>query len=202
MDEKTEELRDIFMNVTDEATVTERQEEGRGSLADGPADEDREAGIRAVLSEMRERYAFETDLDDAALVVVVRGFFEGETDTSIAEALSVTRREVFRARLDLHLLRDADTDAPFDLADLRDLLVDDVPVADIAARLDVSESTVRRYRRVVDARTEARQVSDRFRSEFEDLFTDAAAEQLTADVKQDGLEDATDGMESESDLSL
>lgn len=32
MDEKTEELRDIFVDVAGEDTVTERQEDGHGSL--------------------------------------------------------------------------------------------------------------------------------------------------------------------------
>jgi DNA-binding transcriptional ArsR family regulator len=203
MDEKTEELRDIFMDVTDEDTVTERQEEGRGSLADEQSAEDVEAGIRAVIEEMRGRYAFDTDLDDGALVRVVRGYFEGDSDTEIGEAVGADRRTVFRARLDLQLLRDRDTDAPFEMADLRDLLVDEVPVSEIAERLEVSESTVRRYRRVLRAQHEARQVSDRFRAEFEDQFTDAElSEQMTSEVKEDGLEEATEGMESESDVSF
>ena len=203
MDEKTEELRDIFMDVTDEDTVTERQEEGRGSLADEQSDEDLEAGIRSVIEEMRDRYEFDTDLDDGALVRVVRGYFEGDSDTEIAEAVDTDRRAVFRARLDLQLLRDRDTDAPFEMADLRDLLVDDVPVSEIAGELDASESTVRRYRRVLRAQHEARQVSDRFRAEFEDQFTEAElSEQMTSEVKEDGLEEATEGMESESDVSF
>jgi DNA-directed RNA polymerase specialized sigma24 family protein len=203
MEEKTEELRDIFIDVTDEDTVTERQEEGRGSLADEQSEADVEAGIRSVLAEMHERYEFDTALDDDALVGVVRGYFEGDSDTEIAEAIDVDRRTVFRARLDLQLLRDRDTDAPFELSDLRGLLAEDVPVAEIAEELDASESTVRRYRRVVRARHEARKVSDRFRAEFEDQFTDAElSEQMTSDVKEDGLEEATAGMESESDVSF
>ena len=203
MDEKTEQLRDIFMDVTDEDTVTERQEEGRGSLADEQSDEDVAAGIRSVVEEMRERYEFDTDLGDDALVRVVRGYFEGDYDTEIAEAVEADRRAVFRARLDLQLLRERDTDPPFEMADLRDLLVDDVAVSEIAERLGVSESTVRRYRRVLRAQHEARQVSDRFRAEFEDQFTDAElSEQMTSEVKEDGLEEATEGMESESDVSF
>jgi predicted nucleotidyltransferase len=133
----------------------------------------------------------------------VRGYFEGDSDTETAEAVGADRRTVFRARLDLQLLRDRDTDAPFDLADLRDLLVDDVPVSEVAEELGASESTVRRYRRVLRAQHEARQVSDRFRAEFEDQFTDAElSEQMTSEVKEDGLEEATEGMESESDVSF
>ncbi|MFC7229456.1 conditioned medium-induced protein 4 [Salinirubellus salinus] len=200
MDEKTAELRDIFVNVTESETVTERQEEARGSLA-GDVPEDREERIHETIAELRERCAFDTTLDDDALVTVVVGFFEGESDTDIAAALDEDRRTVVRARLALHLLRDRDTDAPFDLERLRSLLADG-SVADAAAELDVSESTVRRYRRVLDAQAEERRVSGRFRAEFEDLFTDAAAEQLTADVKESGLEDATEDAESESNVSM
>jgi hypothetical protein len=200
MDEKTAELREIFVNVTESETVTERQEESRGSLT-GDAPADREERVRETVGEMRERLAFDTDLGDDALVAVVFGFFEGHSDTDIAETIGEGRRTVVRARLALHLLRDRDTDAPFDLAELRSLLADG-SVADAAAELDVSESTVRRYRRVLDAQAEDRQVSGRFRAEFEDLFTDAAAEQLTADVKESGLEDATEDAESESNVSM
>lgn len=200
MDEKTVELRDIFVNVTESETVTERQEEARGSLA-GDAPADREERVRETIAEMRELTAFDTDLDDDALVAVVFGFFEDRSDTDIAEAVGADRRTIVRARLALHLLRDRDTDAPFDLAELRSLLTDG-SVADAAAELDVSESTVRRYRRVLDAQAEERRVSGRFRAEFEDLFTDAAAEQLTAGVKQSGLEDATEDAESKSNVSM
>lgn len=199
MDEKTEELRDIFMDVTDEDTVTESQEETRGSLTeDEQAVADR---LEEVVAEMRERYGFGTDLADRDLCRVVRGFYEGESDSTVADALDVSRRVVFRARLDLHLVRDRDTDAPFEMATLRELLARDRSVSEIADELDVSESTVRRYRRVVNAQDEARRVSDRFRSEFEDILTDAGiTTQMTTDIKEDGLEEATEGMET--DVSL
>ncbi|QLD88991.1 conditioned medium-induced protein 4 [Natronomonas salina] len=194
MDEKTEELRDIFMDVTDEEAVTERQEESRGSLTD-----ERDAGERigAIVAQMRERYDFDTELTDDELVGVVEGFYTGASDSEIADDLDVSRRDVFRARLDLHLVRERDTDAPFELAEFRELLSEETPTKEVAAHFDVSPSTVRRYRRVVAARNEARQVSDRFRSEFEDALVDAdLAEQFTSDMKDDGLDEATDGMET------
>lgn len=194
MDEKTEELRDIFMDVTDEETVTESQEESRGSLTD-----ERDGGERIgeIVASMRDRYDFDASLSDEELVTVVEGFYTGATDSAIADELDVSRREVFRARLDIHLVRERDTDAPFDLAEFRDLLSNEVPTGDLAAHFDVSPSTVRRYRRVVDAQNEARRVSDRFRSEFEDALVDAdIGEQFTTDMKDDGLEEATDGMET------
>jgi DNA-binding CsgD family transcriptional regulator len=194
MDDKTEELRDIFMDVTDEDTVTERQEESRGSLTGERASAER---IGDIVDRMREQYDFDTSLSGSELVTLVEGFYRGASDSAIAEELDVSRREIFRARLDLHLVRDRDTDAPFDLPELRESLLEGTPIVDIAAALDVSESTVRRYRRVVEAENEARRVSQRFRSEFEDALVDADLdEQFTTDVKDDGLEEATDGMET------
>ncbi|WP_336134974.1 conditioned medium-induced protein 4 [Natronomonas amylolytica] len=194
MDEKTEELRELFVEVTDEETVTERQAEPRGSIADDDPDHER---LGDIVSRMREAFDFDTSLSDAELVTVVEGFYGGDSDTKIAEELDVSRKTVRRARLDLHLVREQDADAPFDLADLRGLLHDDASTSDIAEELDVSPSTVRRYRRVVRAREEARRVSDRFRSEFEDVFTEAdLTARLTTDITEDGLEDATDGMET------
>lgn len=193
MDEKTEELRDIFVDLTDEDTVTERQSESRGSLTGETSTE----GLAAIVAEMRERCGFDTSLDDEALVAVIERFYAGDTDGDIAEALDVDQRTVFRARLDVHLLRESDTDAPFDFETLREFLAEDRPTSDIAEALGVSESTVRRYRRVVEARDEHRRVSGRFRSEFEDLVATAdLTQQLTTDVQEDGLDEATEGMET------
>lgn len=194
MDEKTEELRDIFVDIADDDTVTERQAESRGSLTGETSTE----GLAAVVAEMRAVCGFDTSLDDGTLVAVVERFYAGDSDGDIAEALDVDRRTVFRARLDLHLIRDGDSDAPFDFERFRELLAEDRATSDIAETLGVSESTVRRYRRVVDAREEHRRVSGRFRSEFEDLVAAAdLSQQLTTDVQDDGLEEATDGMETD-----
>lgn len=195
MDERTEELRDIFVDVTDEETVTDSQDDARGSLNGSGASTDR---IRDVVARMRERYEFDTSLSEEALADVVERVYRGESDGAVAEALDVAPSEVFRARMDLHLLREGDADAPFDLNDLRAALADDVPPADVAEDLDLPASTVRRYARVVEARQEASRVSDRFRSAFEDAVADAdIGDRLTSEVTEDGLDEATDGMETD-----
>lgn len=202
MDEKTEELRDIFEEVTGEETVTEEQEETPGSLAGGD-EEDVAERLAAVVSRMREEYEFETDLSDEEYARVARGYYEGEDDTTIAEAVGIERREVTRARLDIHLVRDRDCDAPFQLKRLRELLGDGASTGDIADELEVSPSTVRRYRRVVETENEIRSVSARYQADFEDVLTDAGiSHDMTSDMKEDGLEDATEGAEAESDMSL
>ncbi|WP_135853316.1 conditioned medium-induced protein 4 [Halorussus salinus] len=196
MDEKTEELRDIFMDVTDESTVTEQQVETHGSLDSEAAIDDR---LAEVVGQMRDRYDFATTLSDTDLVTVVRGFYAGDSDADIARELGDASlgKTVARARIDLHLLRDADEDAPFELDALRDLLEADSSTSECAAELDVSESTVRRYRRVVEAKRQRRTVNDQFRNEFENILQDRElSDRMTESVQEDGLDDATEGMET------
>lgn len=195
MDEKTEALRELFVQVTDEDTVTETQAESRGSLTGDRAASDR---LGAVVARMREEFAFGTSLPDEDLVRIVEAFYRGASDTDIASELDVSRRTVVRARLDLHLLRDRDQEPPFALETLERVDREGRSTDEIAKSLDVSPSTVRRYRRVLEAKNEMRRVSERFRSEFEDALVDAElGDSLTRDVTDDGLEDATEGMETD-----
>jgi DNA-binding CsgD family transcriptional regulator len=149
---------------------------------------------------MRENLEFATSLDDEELATVVRQFYAGDSDTEIARTLDTTAKTVARARADLHLLRDSDTDAPFDLDRLRDRQ-DDAPVSEMADELDVSESTVRRYRRVVDTQAEIQRTNDRYRAEFENTLHDRElSERLTSSVHEDGLDGATEGQETDMTL--
>jgi predicted transcriptional regulator len=196
MDEKTEELRDIFMDVTDESTVTEQQEETYGSLSSEAEVDER---LEDVVARMRDRYDFGTTLSNAELVTVVRGFYADDSDAEIARDLGDASlgKTVSRARIDLHLIRDSDTDAPFDMGKLRDLLDRETSTTDCADELDVSESTVRRYRRVVETQQERRTVNDQFREEFENILHDGElSDRMTEDMQEDGLDDATEGMET------
>ncbi|MFY4816525.1 hypothetical protein ACOJIV_28220, partial [Haloarcula sp. AONF1] len=72
MDEKTAELRDLFVDATGSETVTERQEAERGTLVNR---DDASEGVRDLVAAMRERYGFSTPLDDAAYALVARGRF-------------------------------------------------------------------------------------------------------------------------------
>ncbi len=197
MDEKTEELRDIFTDVADSDTVTESQETSRGSLLDRDESGVREA-LLDVVGQMRERYGFDTGLDDDAVVELVHAYYDGASDTEIADRLDVSRSTVVRARLDVHLFRPADRDAPFDRDALRDRVLDDDPPsnADLADEFGVAPSTVRRYRRVIEAEARSRRVNQRYRQAFDDVLVDADLTGITDGVREDGLEDATDGLES------
>ena len=197
MDEKTQELREIFIDATGSESVTESQMESPGSLTDGD-----EGAVLDRVSElvgvMRERYEFDSSLSDGELVDVVRCHFDGAADDAIADHLGVGREEVFRARMDLHLVTDGDRDAPFELETLRRLYADEASMTERIETLDADEETVRRYSTVVDAEMESTRANDRFRDEFRELLTDADIEgPLAQDAREDGLKEATEDIETD-----
>jgi hypothetical protein len=197
MDEKTEELRDIFMDVSDEETVTETQEEPRGSIADQPDEATIRERLRGVIEALADRYDFDTAFETETYVDLVRGFYDEGSDEAIAEELGVSADEVFRARMDLHLFRGDDTAAPFDIGELRRRRreADD---AALAAEFGVDEPTLAHYRRVVDAQDAARAANHRYRTEFDEICTDAAISgSLTESVTDDGLDEAAEDIETD-----
>jgi len=197
MDEKTEELRDIFMDVAEEGTVTESQTEQRGSLL---RDESVDERLMAVIGRMRDRFGFDTDLADNVLCTIIRQFYDGEGDAGIATILSVPEDLVVEARLDLHLVRDEDAEG-VDVDVLGDRLDAGHPEMAIAADMDADPETVVRATQVLEAKRRSRRVSHRFRTEFKEILTDAdIAVRLTADTQEDGLEEATEGMEVDVDF--
>ena len=196
MDEKTAELRDIFMETTDSETVTESQSESPGSLADD--DSDVAERLATLIDRMRERYDFVTELDSDALITVVRGFHDGDDDATIATRLDCEPAVVRKARLDLHLVREADREAPFEFDQLRQLLAEELPLEERAERLDVSVETAREYSEVAAADRRSTRANDRFRDAFAELLTDAdLTDRLAADAHEDGLGEATEDMETD-----
>jgi len=198
MEEKTEQLRDIFMEVAEEESVTETQAQQRGSLLPADSVDDR---LADVVDRMRDRFDFETDLDDASLTTVVTRFYDGADDTEIADALGCSPETAFGARMDLHLVRDEEP--PLDPAPIRDRLdvdSDETSPSDgeIADELETDPDRVAHTRRVIETQQEARLVSHRFRTEFEEILTDAdIAVQFTADTQEDGLEEAAEDIETD-----
>lgn len=192
MDEKTEDLRDIFMDVSETGTVTESQTDPRGTLADG--DRDRDGDVGEVVAEMRSRYDFETDLSRDTYVSIVRAVHERDSDETIAAALGLDPETVFRARLDLHLLRESETDPPVDPSRLRA----DEDHSALAAESGVDEERLDRSRRVVAARDEARAANYHYREAFETILTDADVEGGYTDAAQeDGLREAAEDIETD-----
>jgi len=199
MDDKTAELRDIFIDATGSDSVTETQSESPGSLTD--SDTDVTGRLLELVDRMRERYAFETEFDNETLSRIVQWYYADCTDREIAAELEVGPEAVFTARLDLHLVAEADREASFDLDELRRLVVDDVPLAERAEQLDVTEETARHYSQVVHADLRSTRANNRFRDEFAELLTDSdLTGQLARDAREDGLREATEDIET--DVSL
>lgn len=196
MDEKTEELRDIFVETTESDTVTESQAESPGSLTDTPDDVTEQ--LETLLDRMREQYTFETELDTDSLLGVLRRFYDDESDEAIADALDCDPETVREARLDLHLVRETDREAPFEFDQLRRLLAEDVPLAERAEQLGVDVDVAAEYSAVAAADRRSTRANNRFRDEFAELLTDAELTgQLAADTREDGLEEATEDMETD-----
>ena len=196
MDDKTAELRDIFIDATGSDTVTESQSESPGSLTD--TDTDVTDRLLELVGRMRDRYEFATGFDDETLCHIVQWYYGDCSDREIAAELEVDPEAVFEARLDLHLVGEADRDAPFELDSLRRLIVEDVPLAERADRLDVTEETARHYSRVVTADLRSTRANDRFRDEFAELLTDSdLTGQLARDAREDGLREATEDIETD-----
>ncbi|CQR51449.1 MULTISPECIES: conditioned medium-induced protein 4 [Haloferax] len=201
MDEKTAELRDIFIEATGSDTVTEQQSESRGSLADVDDPEAVRERVRGIVATMRERYAFDTDLGDDALVALVVGFFDGDSDADLAVELDASPEAVRTARFDLHLVRDADREFPFDADRFDSLLVDGADDETIAETLEVPVEVVSECRPVAEADIRSSRANYRFRDDFAELLTDDdLSNRLAEDARRDGLREATEDIET--DVSL
>lgn len=195
MDEKTEQLRELFVETTEETTVTDHQTDQRGSLADQP---DVERRLAELLAEMRDRYSFRTDLSDRTLQTIIEGYYEDASDEDLAEQLSIAPETVRQARFDLHLLRSTELAGGADSDRLRQLYADDASIAAIADAFEVSTETAHRYKEAVAVDVQSRRANHRYRDAFAELFSDAALTAThTDDVHEDGLDGATEGLETD-----
>jgi hypothetical protein len=201
MDERTEELKELFVETTGAEEVTETQEAEPGDLAGDVAPEDAPERVEELVARMRERYDFQSGLDDPALARTVLGFYAGADDAELADTLDVDEATVFTARMDLHLLRDADRDPPFPFDDLRELVVADVPLDERAERLEAGEETVEQYSQAVAADLRSTRANHRFVDAFTELLTDAElSESHAADARESGLEEAAEDIETNTQL--
>ena len=195
MDEKTSELRDIFVDTTGEEIVTERQADPRGSITENEDPDRVRAEIDDLVETMRERYDFRTDLDTESYRRLVRGFHDGENDEGLAEMLSLSVEQVVDARMDLHLVCDADRDVP-NFEAIRDRIVDGA-ANDAIAGDNGTAATVAHVRRVVESEREATRANGRFRDAFAELLTDTdLTGRLASESRKDGLKEATEDIET------
>jgi hypothetical protein len=197
MDEKTESLRDLFVETTGTDSVTEAQAEGRGTLTD--RDGETESRVRDVVAEMRARYGFTSGLADdvAALAAVARAFHSGEGDAAVAAAVDVDEVTVRNARFDLHLVREADREPPagVEARDLTELAETGASLGEAADALDADPATLALPYRAALTDAASRRVNDRYREEFAALLTDADLRGRLTEM-DDGLREATKDMET------
>lgn len=197
MDERTERLRSLFLDVAGEATVTERQEEPPGSLRRRrPV----EARLRPVIERMRGDLGFETAFDLDAYARIVVGHLDGADDLVIADELGLDSNDVFEARMDLHLV--ADDDWPLDVEPGEfTRRFGDEDARTVADELGSDVTDVERARRVGTARLAARRTNGRYRDQFVEIAADGdLSTRLAADAKRSGLREATEDMENDSPL--
>jgi len=215
MDEKTSDLRDLFVETTGSGTVTERQAESRGTLTDRD-DAVIDERVRELVAAMRERYDFSTDLDDATYARIARGRFEKDDDEAVATALDEKREadgddERSEAGAGSKPHPSSTRDRPRravrppprprgrprgrrrrvrlrgpEAADRRG----GRSIVECADALDADPDAVAKYARVARVDLTSTRANDRFRDEFRDLLTDADIEGSHAETaRNDGLEE-------------
>lgn len=194
MDEKTEELRDIFLSVSDEGSVTESQSEDRGSLLG-----ESEGDLKGVLEQLREKFGFESSLSDDERVQLVQEFYDGKDDDELAEVFGLDSQTVFGARLELHLFREEEP--RLDEETIKTVRESEQSAEELAGEVDATAEEIRQGRAILDAQARSSRVSQRFRTAYEEQLTDAAlSDHLATDAQEDGLDGATEGSETGVDF--
>lgn len=195
---KVEQLANIFYEITGESSTTEPQQEDRWTSVSTDSSDTNDT-IQNIIHEMIDKYGIQTSLDEDELATVVQRYHAGEGDREIARTLGTPNRDktIARARVSLHLFRDTDFDAPFELSQLRELLDQDASNKEIADTLSASKSTVRSYAHILAAETEAEQVSHEYQQRFEKILDKSTpsndelfSETLSPSARASGLEDA------------
>lgn len=183
MPDKVEQLRDIFAKLTNHGTFVEHQQSPRGVY---PATADVDTALLAVIDHLRDQFPFRTTLADDDLVVIVRGFYAGRTDTELADDIGVSPAVVSRARVNLHLFRETDLDRAFDRHVLAQLLDADASAETVATVLDVDAKTASHVRHVAERMRGAQRVNHRYQTDFESILADSEFEDdLRASVASD-----------------
>jgi hypothetical protein len=186
-------LTDIYLDVAEDVeSTTEQQHEQRGSWRPSTTTDTR---ISDTIAEMQDRYGLQTQLSDDQLLTLVKAFFDGDRDTAIARRLGDVSldKTVTRARLGLHLFRESDTTADFDIGALRECFAAENSGAECARQLNIGKSTANRYRRIFAAKDQAERVDNEYYERFRRYCRDDADEDLDFDSDyspNDGLSDA------------
>ena len=131
---------------------------------------------------LRDRNAIEREITLIMREIIEEGYFE-----SFAVA---------RARVRLKLFRELDFKMPFDRERLEELLDTGMTMKDIADELDVSPSSLREYRHVIEAQKD--KTFDVYLERIRDVMEDRdLSEKMTRAQIADGLSEAIDRTEAE-----
>ncbi len=194
-DRRKAQLLQLFSNITSKTKIVEPMKKIHGSLRDRDAVE-RE--IALVMREVLDQGFFKTKLKPLQLAKLVSDFHVGRNDTEIARDLGDEKlsKTVARARIRLKLFRDLDFRMPFEKQELKDMVDASLNMKDIADRLNVSPSTLREYRHVLEQ--EEDHTLDLYLERIKDIMEDRdLSEQMTRSATNDGLGDSIDTTEAE-----
>lgn len=190
-----ERLKAIFQEVSDTDTVTEHQEEQRGSIIETTDDH-----LQDTITEYKSTYSFETTLTTSELATIIKHTHDGKSDREIATELGNRNldKTVQRARTNLLFITDDDLSTNvLDINELETLLNDDTDYSnpDLADKLNTSTSTISKYRRLLRLldRKQHTDYPERFENALDQNNLNAT---VAKDLIDDGLDDATDNTPS------
>ncbi len=189
-DTRKRKLLELFTTITNKKAIVEPMRKVHGTLRDRDAVE-RE--IALIMREILDRGYFKTKLTPRQLAKLVVAYYDGMNDTEIARALGDEKlsKTVARARVRLKLFRDLDFKMPFDQEKLVKLLESDKTLKEISEELNVSPSTLREYRHVIEQRSDT--TLDPYLERIRDVMEDRdLSEAMTRGVANDGLSEAID----------
>ena len=160
---------------------------------------DRDAVEREIALIMREILIRDTSRPAAPrqLAKLVVAYYDGKNDTEIARALGDEKlsKTVARARVRLKLFRELDFKMPFDRELMVELLDSGKTMKEVSEELNVSPSTLREYRHVIEQQEDT--TLDPYLERIKDVMEDRdLSEHMTRGVINDGLSEAIDVAEA------
>ena len=190
MSDRTEQLKELFLKISSNTKVVEKQATLHGDLK---GSEEIERKLLMVVSDMSKRYNIQTKLTLEQLATVVRLFYKGLSDTEIAEELEdrALNKTVSRARIKLHLFRESDLKPPFEKQEFVKLNDVGLSVKEMSERLGVAPSTISEYKNIFECQKAAER--DGFTKRFEEIISDQdVSERMVTHISKDGLQDTMD----------
>lgn len=191
---RQQDLLQLFSNITQKTKIVEPIKTLHGSLRDQDAVE-RE--IALIMREIQDRGFFKTKLLPIQLARLITSFYAGKNDTEIARDLGDEKlsKTVARARVRLKLFREMDFEMPFDQDQLKILMDENTTMKEISERLNVSPTTLREYRHVIEQREDT--TLDPYLERIKDVMEDRdLTEKMTSTLQEDTLGEAIDVAES------